>query len=323
LASDIRHLQDVAAWVARVEAARTRIYSVAKVTPVSEFSMPHQPGTTLLVKREDLQTTGSFKVRGATNKVLSLTAEQASRRVITSSTGNHGLAVAAAARYRGIEAEVFVSQHVSEKKLDRMREYGARIRFAGDNPLQAELAARAEAEASGRTYISPYNDVEVVAGQGTIAAELLEQTAELDAVYVSVGGGGLISGIGCYLKQFSPKTEVVGCWPRSSRVMYECLQAGRIIEFPEEPTLSESTAGGVEPGSITFQLCQRVIDRRIVVSEEEILQAMRWARQLGWHLEGAAGVALAAAIRDAERITATAVIACGANTSPEVEKRLR
>jgi len=139
LASDIRHLQDVAAWVARVEAARTRIYSVAKVTPVSEFSMPHQPGTTLLVKREDLQTTGSFKVRGATNKVLSLTAEQASRRVITSSTGNHGLAVAAAARYRGIEAEVFVSQHVSEKKLDRMREYGARIRFAGDNPLRRSL----------------------------------------------------------------------------------------------------------------------------------------------------------------------------------------
>jgi threonine dehydratase len=264
-------------WVERITAAQARVYRLAQVTPVSTVSWSTGPEH-LLIKREDLQTTGSFKVRGATNKVLSLTPECAAKGVVTSSTGNHGLGVAAAAQFRGIEAEVVVSRQVSPEKVENIGHYGATIRFAGNTPLEAELAARAAAQASGRVYISPYNDVEVIAGQGTIAVELVAQVPVMDTIYVAVGGGGLLGGIGAYLKAVSPKTEVVGCWPRNSRVMYECLQAGRIIEVPEQATFSESTAGAVEPGSLTFELCRQVIDRAVLVSEEEILQAMHWAR---------------------------------------------
>lgn len=315
-------MADFEHWFVDIQAARKRVYALAAITPVSEIALPNRPDISVFVKREDLQNTGSFKLRGATNKVLSLSPEGAARGVITSSTGNHGRGVAAAARHRGIQAEVFVSKQVAAKKLNDIRDYGAHIRVVGDTPLEAELAARDHASASGVTYISPYNDADVIAGQGTIAAELAEQVPHIDRVYVAVGGGGLISGIGAYLKKVSPRTEIVGCWPGASRVMYECLRAGKIIEFPEEATISESTAGGLEPGTITFELCQAVVDRAVLVSEEEILQAIRWARSLGWQFEGAAGVAVAAAMADIDRLPGkiAVVIACGRNLSPGVEK---
>src|SRR5271157_1163813 len=184
----------------------------------------------------------------------------------------------------------FVSSHVSPEKLPLIQDCGAQIRHSGDNPLEAELAARAVASATGKTYISPYNDPYVIAGQGTIGLGVGQQVDSIDAIYIAVGGGGLISGIGAYMKSVTPQTEIVGCWPENSRVMYECLRVGRVIYFPEQPTLSESTAGGVEPESITLELCQRVIDRGVLVSELEILDAMRWAYQRGWKIEGAAGV---------------------------------
>src|SRR5205814_7606876 len=134
--------------------------------------------------------------------------------------GNHGLAVAAAARARGVAAEVYVSSYVSPAKADRIRALGAAIRCAGADPLSAELAARRAAMESGRVFISPYNDCDVVAGQGTIGVELNRQLPELDAVFVSVGGGGLIGGIGAYLKAVSPRTEIVGCLPVNSPVMH-------------------------------------------------------------------------------------------------------
>ena len=274
---------------------------------------------------EHQQVTGSFKLRGACNKIFALAPEVAARGVVASSTGNHGLGVAAAAKFRGIDAELFLSSQVPEAKWKKIESYGARITFAGDNPLDAEIAARAAADVSGRTYISPYNDWHVIAGQGTIAVELLRQVDSLDAVFVATGGGGLISGIGSYLRAHSPHTEVIGCWPENSRVLYECVQAGRIIEFPENYTLSESTAGGVEPGSITFDLVRQVVHRSVLVSEEAILDAMKWARDLDWTIEGAAGVALAAFWREASRYEGktVAVIFCGGNLSPEVQLRMQ
>ena len=134
-----------------------------------------------------------------------------------------------------------------------------------------------------------------MAGQGTIAVELLRQASKLDAVFVAVGGGGLIGGIGAYLKAASPRTEVVGCWPENSPVMRACLDAGKIVEVPELPTLSESTAGGLEAGSVTFDVCARVIDRSVLVTEAEILRAMKFVMATEhWVIEGAAGVAMAA-----------------------------
>jgi threonine dehydratase len=316
---------DLSAWRARIAEACGRIYALAQQTPIALVEDDQRLGSTrALLKLEHLQRTGSFKLRGATNKVLSLSPEEAANGVITSSTGNHAVGVATAARDHGIDAEVLVSWQVAPTKLRLIEACGARIHHSGDSPVEAELAARAAAAASGKTYISPYNDPHVIAGQGTIGIELVQQVGSIDAIYIAVGGGGLIGGIGAYMKSVSPQTEIVGCWPENSRVMYECLQAGEVIDFPEHVTLSESTAGGVEPESITFELCQKVIDRSVLVSEPEIMDAMRWAHRRGWKVEGAAGVAIAAFFKEASRQygRSAVIISCGGNPSPEVLSQL-
>lgn len=307
--------------VVLIETACNRIYGLVRQTPVARLPVSAR----VYAKLEQLQVTGSFKVRGATNKILSLSSEEAVAGVVTSSTGNHGLGVAAAAQFRGVDAEVFLSSQVSEAKWQRIASYGARIRRVGNNPLDAEIAARAAADESGRAYVSPYNDWQVVAGQGTIAVELLRQIDHVDAVFIAAGGGGLISGIGSYLRVRSPQTEIVGCWPENSRVLYECLRAGRIIEFPESCTLSESTAGGVESGSITFELTRTAMNRGVLVSEGAILDAMKWARERDWVIEGSAGVALAAFFQQAAEYEdkSVAIVFCGGNLSPEVRSRMR
>jgi threonine dehydratase len=164
-----------------------------------------------------------------------------------------------------------------------------------------------------------------VAGQGTIGVELHRQLPQLDAVFVAVGGGGLIGGIGAFLKAVSPQTEIVGCWPRNSPVMHQCLQAEGIVEVAELPTLSESTAGGLEPDSVTFDLCRRTIDRSVLVTEEEILHAMWLILETEhWVIEGAAGVAVAAFLQEASRWQGkkAAIVICGRNVSSEVFHKL-
>jgi threonine dehydratase len=304
---------------AAIDAAYQRIRPFVRETPVEEF----RDG--VFLKLEHLQLTGSFKFRGASNKVALLTPEQAAAGVITASNGNHGLGVAAAAQARGIGAEVFVSSHVSAAKARRIEALGARIHAVGDDPLTAELAARRASEESGKVFISPYNDAVVMAGQGTIAVELHRQLPHLDAVLVAVGGGGLIGGIGSYLKAVSPQTEIVGCWPQNSPVMYQCMRAGRVVEVPELPTLSESTAGGLEPESVTLGVCRRVIDRCVLVTEAEILAAMRLILETEhWVIEGAAAVAVAAYLKEAPRYLGktVAIVICGRNVSPDVLRRL-
>src|SRR5882757_7327553 len=303
-----------------IHEAAARVYSVVNETPL----VPIQHGTekpyAAMAKLEQLQITGSFKLRGATNKLMSLTKAQAAAGVITSSTGNHGLGVATAAKLLGIDAEVFLSQQVTLAKREKIRERGARIRIVGADPLAAEVAARAAAGESGRTYISPYNDPYVVAGQGTIAVELMRQAPDLDAVFIATGGGGLISGIGSYLRHAAPHAEIIGCWPENSPVLYECLRAGRIFDVPESTTLSESTAGGVEENSITFDLCREVMHRGVLVTEEQILDAMRWGHGQGWAVEGASGVALAACFKESVRYAnkKVVVLICGGNPSPAI-----
>ncbi len=302
--------------VSEILSAYERIHPLVRATPV-EYS----PDLGAWLKLEHVQKTGSFKFRGASNKIAMLTPEQASKGVVTASNGNHGLGVAAAAESRGIDAEVFVSSQVSPAKARRIESHGARIHSAGDDPLSAELAARKAAGESGRVFISPYNDRDVMAGQGTIAVELVRQMPELDAVYVAVGGGGLIGGIGAYLKAVKPSVEIVGCWPENSPVMWECMQAGRVVDVPEKPTLSESTAGGLEPGSVTLDVCRRVIDRAVFVSENEIREAMiRVLETEHWLIEGAAGVAVAAYLKE-PRGEKAAIVICGRNLSPEAYRK--
>jgi len=207
---------------------------------------------------------------------------------------------------------------VSEQKLAVIKHLGGIPVLSAGDCLEAEYTAREAARNSGQVFISPYNDLQVIAGQGTIGLELARQLDRIDAVFVAVGGGGLIAGIAAYLKSVSPHTRVIGCWPENSRPLYECLRAGRIIEVPEEPTISESTAGGVEEGSVTLQLCQQLIDDYALVSEAEIREAMRLIfDEERWVIEGSAGVAVAAYLKGRERYAGqhVAIILCGRNIS--------
>ncbi len=304
-----------------IEAAWQRIAPLVRETPLEQAS---ELGEAWL-KLEHLQHTGSFKFRGASHKIVQLSREQAMHGVVAASNGNHGLGVAAAAGARGIPAEVYVSSQVSPGKAARIERMGARIHCTGDDPLTAELAARKAAEESGRVFISPYNDLDVIAGQGTIGVELVRQLPAIDAVFVAVGGGGLIGGIGAYLKVLSPRTEIVGCWPAASPVLLRCLEAGRVIEVAEQPTISESTSGGLEPGSVTLEICRAAIDRAVLVSEKEIREAVRFVLETEhWLIEGAAGVAVAAYRKEAERYRGknVVIVLCGRNLSPEALARL-
>lgn len=283
-------------------------------------------GAQVYLKLENLQEIGAFKLRGAANKLLSLTPAQAQQGVVTASNGNHALAVASMGQKLGIVAEVFVSKHIDPARLARIEALGPKVRVLQGDPLLAEQTARQEGERSGRVYVSPYNDPDVIAGQGTVAVELLKQLPRLDAVFVAVGGGGLISGIGAHLKAHSPGTQVVGCWPENSAVLYECIRAGRIVEVEERPTISVSTAGGIEEGSITFPMAQRVIDRKVLVSESEIREALRGVyREDGELTEGAAGVAVAAFRKAAQDYVGktVAIIICGGNADPGLVETIK
>ena len=239
-------------------AALERIRTHVRETPLRlAQSLGAATGTRVYLKLENRQDTGAFKLRGAANKLLSLPRAVSARGVVAASTGNHALAVSTIARKLGIPVEIFVSEHIHPHKRAKIEALQARVNAVAGDHLFAELEARRDAERTNRPYVSPYNDPEVIAGQGTVAVEILRQMAEqaagpLDAVFVAVGGGGLIGGIGTHLKRASPDTQVVGCWPENSPALHECLRAGAIIDVPERPTWSTSTAGGVEPGAITL-----------------------------------------------------------------------
>jgi threonine dehydratase len=224
--------------------------------------------------------------------------------------------VARAGALAGVAVTVYVGSATAPQKMAAIRALGAQLVVIDGPPIDAELAARRQAEVQGKTYISPYNDLDVVAGQGTIGVEMARQAPELGAVFVSVGGGGLISGIGTALKHLSPHTRIIGVWPENSPCMLEALEAGAIVDTVEQPTLSDATAGAVEAGSVTFPICRDVIDETLTVTEAEIASAMRTiARTDRWMIEGAAGVAVAGLIKAAAAWQGrkVAAVVCGRN----------
>jgi threonine dehydratase len=305
----------------KIQRAHSAIRPQVLITPL-ERSRPLSAalGCEVLLKAEHLQPTGSFKVRGATNKIHVLGAEVRRTGVITASTGNHGQAVARAGALAGVPVTVCVSASAARSKMEAIKGLGATLVVVEGTPLDAELQARRRAAEEHLPYISPYNDLDVVAGQGTLGVELIEQAPQLDAVFICVGGGGLIGGTGTALKQMRPQTRVVGVWPENSPCLLRALEAGRIIDVPESPTLSDGTAGAVEPGSVTFPICQSVIDQTVTVSEAEIAGAMRRiAAAERWIVEGSAGVAFAGLIKlaDAHKGKTVAVVLCGRNVALE------
>lgn len=310
--------------VQNIIAANQRIKAVdggVRETPLEESSVfSERTGATFLLKCEHLQRTGSFKMRGAMNKVLSLDEEDRKRGIITASTGNHGMASSQAARAGGVQATVYLPESVSPLKLSNIKRLGANSVLVPGSGVKAEIVGREAAQRERKTFVSPYSDPDIIAGQGTVGLELAEQCPDLAAVYVCVGGGGLIGGIGGYLKAQCPGAEIIGCWPENATSMHDCIERGEIWDVPETDTLSDGSAGGVEQGAITFPLCQQVIDRHVLVSEAEIASAMRAiAANERFIIEGAAGVAVAAALRTANEYQGRniAAVICGRNIALE------
>ncbi len=305
----------------RILRAHSAIRPQVCVTPLERSrALSAALGCEVLLKADHLQPTGSFKIRGATNKIHILGDAVKNTGVITASTGNHGQAVARAGALAGVPVTVYVAASTARPKIEAIQGWGAQLVVVDGNPLEGELQARKRAAEENRPYISPYNDLDVVAGQGTLGMELAEQAPQLDAVFVSVGCGGLIGGIGTALEHLRPDTRVVGVWPENSPCMLRALEAGKIIDVPESPTLSDGTAGAVEPGSITFPICQSVIDATVCVTESQIASAMRRiAEAERWIVEGAAGVALAGLVKAAHDYEGrtVAVVLCGRNIALE------
>ncbi|WP_194726803.1 threonine/serine dehydratase [Noviherbaspirillum malthae] len=305
----------------RISEAHRAIRPQVPETPL-EYSagLSRLTGCEVHLKCEHLQRTGSFKFRGASNKLIRHHASMREHGVITASSGNHGLGVALAGRTLGIAVTVYVPIDASPAKIEAIRMMGAQVIQVPGDALAAELAASRQSSLTGQRYVPPYNDVDVIAGQGTIAMEMFSQESGFDAVFVSVGGGGLISGIGSAFKTWSRDTRIVGCWPVNAPSLHASLVAGRIIEVQESDTISDGTAGGIEPDAVTFEICQQVIDEVALVSEEKIKMAMRLVAQTDrWMVEGAAGVALAAMLQCAPsyRGKKIGVVLCGRNISLE------
>lgn len=316
---------------AAIGAAAERIEPYRRSTPL-EVSAPlsERTGATVAIKAEHQQLTGSFKLRGALNRLLTLDATTRGRGVVTASSGNHGIAVATASQLVKCCATVYLPTGASPSKVAEIRRRGASIVTVDSNDAyRAEKAARTAADAEGLVYVSPYNDAAVVAGQGTVGCEItadgLEQGLDIDAVVVAVGGGGLISGIGTWLADHLPDAVLVGASPANDAAMLASVAAGRMVDPPTEPTYSDGTAGGIEPDSVTFELCRQLVDEWIAVTEDAIAAAV--LAMIDDHhqlVEGAAGVAIGAATDYARRHPGATVVAvsCGANITASTLARI-
>jgi len=309
--------------VQKVKEAEKRIKSYIRETAV-EFSpyLSEIGECKVYLKLENQQLTGSFKIRGALNKILAIPKD---RLVITASTGNHGLAVAHALNITKGSGTIYIPKTTVETKVEALLKSNTEIVFQGIDSQETEVFARNAAQKESKEFISPYNDIEIIGGQGTIAAELIRQMDKIDTLLVSVGGGGLIAGIAGYLKSKNPDVEIIGCFPENSPVMYESIKQDKIVEMRSKPTLSDGTAGGIEPNAITFDLCKELIDECILVNEEEIAEAIRIIlKKHHMIIEGAAGVTVASFLKNQRKFKDKNVvlILCGANIGFEQLKNI-
>jgi threonine dehydratase len=304
-----------------VEAAEARIRAHVRETRLEHSAaLSALTGATVYLKLENLQRTGSFKVRGAFNRILLLTGEERKRGIVAASSGNHGAAVALAMRESGVGGIIFVPEAASQAKIDKIRLLGGDVRASGKESGAAETFARAYAADHDMTYISPYNDEAVIVGQGTIGAEVVRQLPSIEAIVASVGGGGLISGIAGYLKAVKPEVEAFGISAQNSMAMSESVRAGHVIETEHLPTLSDGTAGGIESETITFDLCRALVDGFVNVSEDEIRAALRlFIESHAMLCEGSAALAIAGALaaKDWLRGRTVVVVVCGANITAD------
>jgi len=233
------------------------------------------------LKLENLQLTNAFKIRGALNRMLQLSSEEKTRGIITASSGNHAQGIALAAKHLGIPAKIVVPINISEVKLNKIKQYDVTIIQEG-NFDEIEKKARNLSVRENITYISPYNDINIIAGQGTIALEIYEELENVNIIIVPIGGGGLISGIAFAAKSLNPNIKIIGVQTKGASTMYESWKAGKIVDIEEFNTIAEGLLGGLESDAITFEIIQKYVDEIVLVDEESIKKAI----SLLWKIEG-------------------------------------
>lgn len=281
--------------------ARKRIQYIIRRTPLLlDHSLTQSKQRNFHLKLENLQITGAFKLRGAANKVLTLTPQEQKRGLVTASSGNHGRALSYVSGQLGIRAVICLSEGVPQIKRDAISRLGGEIIMAGRTQDEAIEYAHELSRKQGLVMASSFDDLQVIAGQGTIGLEILEDLPSVDTIITPLSGGSLLSGIAKAVKTTNPNAKIVGVSMDRSPVMIRSLEAGKVIDLPEETTIADGLAGGIgNPNLYSFQLVQQLIDEMVTVSEDEIAHAM--AYMLHEHhlvIEGAGAVGLAAVMND-------------------------
>lgn len=301
--------------------ARERIQAHIKPTPLT-----YDPDLDVYIKWENRQATGSFKARGALNKLLSMQAWELESGIITASAGNHGQGVAFAGDLLGASVIVYVGDTAVRAKVEAMRAYGAEIRSVPGGFGEAETAALAFVKKSGGNWVSAYNDPQVIAGQGTLALEVLEQLPDgVNPVWlVPVSGGGLIAGVGAALKEGAARdVTLAGVQSDTSAFMYALFHRASQDAVVELPSIADGLAGPVEANSITIPLVRKYLDDLILVGEEEIIAAVRYAwERYGERIEGSGAVPLAAVLTGKISARPAVLIVSGGNIQPELHRKI-
>jgi len=277
--------------------ARKNLEGVVYRTPLTySKALSGISGAEIYLKWENLQKTGSFKLRGAYNKISSLTPQERGKGLITVSSGNHAQAVSLVAKMMGLKAIVVVPETAPKIKVERCRAFGAEVVLKGANYDEAFVHCKRMVSKTGATYIPSFEDHKVIAGQGTIGCEILEEMPETETIIVPVGGGSLVSGIAVWAKTVNPNIRVIGAQSTAAYTMYECFKAKKIVEVPVPPTIADGLAGGID--QITLDLVLKYVDDIVLAEEGGLMRAILWVlkneRQV---VEGSAVVGPAAILQ--------------------------
>ncbi len=309
-----------------IERARDRLQGHIKHTPlVRSESLSQHAGAPVFLKLENLQPTGSFKLRGATNAVRSLSKEERQNGLVTASTGNHGRALAHAASMQGATATICLSSLVPRNKIDAIRDLGADIRIVGKSQDDAMKEVARLVTQEGMKPVPPFDDPCVIAGQGTTGLEIIDDLPDVETVLIPLSGGGLAAGIAIAVKAKRPKARIIGISMQRGAAMVASLKTGRPVDVEELDTLADSLGGGIGINNRwTFAICKALLDEVILLDENEIADGIKHAALLeNQTIEGAAAVGVGAILSKKTRPAGpTAIIISGGNIDPEQHRAI-